>query len=301
MVTDFFLLFFYFSNRSGSGIPDWKHGSLIGAQIEHAPDLGTVGLSRIGSNIRNPSEVNDNIGEVHAMPTVVPHSVMNKKASSTEESGGGKDQAKPIWLPGPVTPENETGWYSKKDPLYDKLWKDRNRVSVLFLFEFCGVVENICTFFFLTSIIFSSSSYSFLFLISPHNNFPLQVPTVVGCWTFMPKEQEKCAPIRRNKASKEARSAIAKNETGSKGDETQAKVELTNLDEVYLEQDWFYLSQDPDDHANTCLRQLPGTNRDSAEIAREAVANGARGGRRKSVRSICRCCLLLFVVVCCCC
>lgn len=31
---------------SGSGIPDWKHGSLVGAQIEHAPDLGTVGLSR---------------------------------------------------------------------------------------------------------------------------------------------------------------------------------------------------------------------------------------------------------------
>ena len=234
------------------------------------------------------------------MPTVVPHSVMNKKASSssTEESGGGKDQAKPIWLPGPVTPENETGWYSKKDPLYDKLWKDRNRVSVLFTFEFCRVVENIYTLIFFLIIL----SYSFSF--SPFsNNFPLQVPTVVGCWTFMPKEQEKCAPIRRNKASKEARSAIAKNETGSKADETQAKVELTNLDEVYLEQDWFYLSQDPDDHANTCLRQLPGTNRDSAEIAREAVANGARGGRRKSVRSICLllvaccCCLLLFVVV----
>ena len=121
-------------------------------------------MSRIGSNIRNPSEVNDNIGEVHAMPTVVPHSVMNKKASSssTEESGGGKDQAKPIWLPGPVTPENETGWYSKKDPLYDKLWKDRNRVSGLFTFEFCRVVENI--YFFLN--IFSYYSFLFFFFLS---------------------------------------------------------------------------------------------------------------------------------------
>ena len=115
----------------------------------------------------------------------------------------------------------------------------------------------------------------------------------------MPKEQERCAPIRRNKASKEARSAIAKNESGSKSDETHSKIELTNLDEIYLEQDWFYLSQDPDDHANTCLRQLPGTNRDSAEIAREAVANGARGGRRKSVRSICLLLVACFVVCCC--
>lgn len=107
----------YLVLTSGSGIPDWKHGSLVGAQIEHAPDLGTVGLSRAGSCIRNPLEVNDNIGEVHAMPTVIPHTVMNKKAASKGSSGDDGDHAKPIWLPGPVTPQNETGWYSKKDPL----------------------------------------------------------------------------------------------------------------------------------------------------------------------------------------
>jgi len=123
--------------------------------------------------------------------------------------------AKPIWLPGPVTPQNETGWYSKKDPLYDKLWKDRNRV-----------------------------------------------PMVVGRWVFMPKEESKCGPIRRNKASKEARSAIDRGHKSEGSKDAPKKIELNNLDDIYLEQDWFYLSQDPDDHTKTCLRQLPGTNRD---------------------------------------
>ena len=222
----------YLVLTSGSGIPDWKHGALVGAQIEHAPDLGTVGLSRTGSCIRNPEEVNDDIGEVHAMPTVIPHAVMNKKAVTAKAGDNGdtgKGQAKPIWLPGPVTPQNETGWYSKKDPLYDKLWKDRNRV-----------------------------------------------PIVVGRWVFMPNEESKVGRIRRNKASKEARSAIDKGGSGegsssTKGGGTIDKIELNNLDNIYLEQDWFYLSQDPDDVNKTCLRQLPGTNRDGAEIAKDSA------------------------------
>ena len=237
----------YLVAASGSGIPDWKHGSLVGAQIEHAPQLGTVGLSRLGSNIRNPAEVNDKIGLVVAMPTVIPHSVVNAKSGAGKGGGGGdggsaesKNQAKPIWLPGPVTPENETGWYSKKDPLYDKLWKDRNRV-----------------------------------------------PMVVGRWVFMPTKQKNCAPIRREKASKEARASVDRTQRSSSsdgsagGDDSSTRVELNNLDDVYLEQDWFYLSQDPDDHSKTVLRQLPGSNRDGAEVAREAVKKG-RGRRRIS-------------------
>jgi hypothetical protein len=228
---------------SGSGIPDWKNGSLIGAQIEHAPHLGTVGLSRLGSNIRNPAEVNDEIGSATALPTVVPHSVMSNKGGASSSSDGadgvgdaGGKNVKPIWLPGPVTPENETGWYSKKDPLYDKLWKDRNRVSM-----------------------------------------------VVGCWVFMPPKQSAAAPIRRAKASKEARAAVDKTQkSDSSGKSEYDRVELNNLDEVYLEQDWFYLSQDPDDHSKTVLRQLPGSNRDGAEVAREAVKKRAMAKAKRS-------------------
>ena len=45
----------------------------------------------MGSCIRNPQEVNDNIGEINAMPTVIPHGVMNKKASTASSSGSGKE------------------------------------------------------------------------------------------------------------------------------------------------------------------------------------------------------------------
>ena len=117
---------------------------------------------------------------------------MGSSSDGTDEAGdaGGKN-VKPIWLPGPVTPENETGWYSKKDPLYDKLWKDRNRV-----------------------------------------------PMVVGCWVFMPPKQSAAAPIRRAKASKEARAAVDKTQKGDgSGKSEYERVELNNLDEVYLEQD----------------------------------------------------------------
>jgi hypothetical protein len=205
--------------------------------------LGTVGLTTHNSYIRNPSEVNDDIGEAHAMPTVIPHAVMNKKASTANTNGddsSNKHQAKPIWLPGPVTPDNETGWYSKKDPLYDKLWKDRNRV-----------------------------------------------PVVVGRWIFMPNKEDLVGGIRRQKASKEARSAIDRGHDGGGGGghtsskDEPVKIELNNFDDIYLEQDWFYLSQHPDDHTQTCLRQLPGTNKDGAELARDAVKNGL-GRRGKS-------------------
>ncbi len=112
-----------------------------------------------------------------------------------------------------------------------------------------------------------------------------RVPIVVGRWIFMPKEESKCGPIRRDKASKEARSAIDRGHKSSDGGgiskgDAVTKIELNNLDEIYLEQDWFYLSQDPDDHGKTCLRQLPGTNRDGAEIAKEAVKKGKRGGKK---------------------
>ncbi len=156
---------------------------------------------------------------------------MNKKAATKTDESSGNNTAKPIWLPGPVTPENETGWYSKKDPLYDKLWKDRNRV-----------------------------------------------PVVVGRWVFMPNKEKLVGGIRRSKASKEARSSIDRGH--AEGGKTEpVRIELNNFDDIYLEQDWFYLSQDPDDHTQTCLRQLPGTNKDGAEVAREAVKNGIRRGK----------------------
>ena len=188
----------------------WRQGSCIAARIMKAPQLATIGLES-SSKIRNPKTETINVGTPVPLPCVV---------QSTEGKGSGKE----LWLQGPITKENQNGWYSKKDLIYEKLYKEKNAAAM-----------------------------------------------TLGRWFMLPVEIANQESIRRSKASYAARTVIeglleGPSKSHLDGIEGYESKELINGTEIYLERDWFYISGNPSktNREQIIVRQLPGTNEDSA-------------------------------------
>ena len=194
---------------TGNGIPSWKKGSCIAAKIMSAPQLATIGLES-SSKIRNPENETINVGSPIPLPCVV--QTTSGKASNE------------LWLPGPITKDNPSGWYSKKDLIYEKLYKERNAAAMS-----------------------------------------------LGKWFMLPVQLTHQESIRRSKASYAARTVIEGLLEGSTKSNLDSEMgyenrELINGTEIYLERDWFYISGNPSkqNRNKIIIRQLPGTNEDSA-------------------------------------
>jgi hypothetical protein len=188
----------------------WKLGSCISARIMKAPQLATIGLES-SSIIRNPDKETVNVGSPVPLPCVV-------------QSTGGKGGGKELWLQGPITKENQNGWYSKKDLIYEKLYKEKNAAAMS-----------------------------------------------LGRWFMLPIQLANQESIRRSKASYAARTVIeglleGQNKSHLDGPNGYENKELINGTEIYLERDWFYISGNPSkvNRDQIIVRQLPGTNEDSA-------------------------------------
>ena len=95
----------------GNGIKTWQKGSCLAARIMTAPKLCTIGLEA-SSIIRNPNQETQKVGNPVPLPCVV-HETGMKNADN-------------MWLQGPMTKENPTGWYSNRDLMYEKLYKERS-------------------------------------------------------------------------------------------------------------------------------------------------------------------------------
>ena len=156
-----------------------------------------------------------------------------------------------IVISGPVTNEHKTGWYNNKDPQFDKLYRDANAAGL-----------------------------------------------TMGRWVMLPQNLDHQESIRKTKASAKAREAIEglfekhKAEKDSLASDGYESRELVTGDEVYLEQDWFYICGNPskDARGEIILRQLPGSNEDSALVPANAKPkrsprfdlHGSKSGKSES-------------------
>ena len=199
----------WFTVCTGNGIPSWKKGSCIAARIMNAPQLATIGLES-SSKIRNPENETLNVGSPIPLPCVV-------------QTTSGKTSSE-LWLPGPITKDNPSGWYSKKDLIYEKLYKERNAAAMS-----------------------------------------------LGKWFMLPVQLTHQESIRRSKASYAARTVIeglleGPSKSHLDSESGYENKELINGTEIYLERDWFYISGNPSKQKRNeiIIRQLPGTNEDSA-------------------------------------
>jgi hypothetical protein len=209
---------------TGNGIPNWRKGSCVAARIMQAPQLCTIGLDS-KSVIRNPATETVEVGVPVPLPCV-----MKEVAKKDSE----------IWIPGPISKENPSGWYSNKDLLYEKLYKERNAAAM-----------------------------------------------TLGRWVMLPMRVAAQESIRRDKASFAARAVIEglldMHKKGHDGDEEgYENKELVTGTEIYLEQDWFYIAGNPSkkNREKIILRQLPGTNEDSA--LSPPKSHKLRGGMHKT-------------------